>query len=783
MSNVPALGTFSVQDDPAFPAGNNRRVVFTPAMPSTPGAGCTAGVQSFQNYAVSVPFGTTSPSVIVVDGERIVTGATTCFRTCGCPTGGGCVSPFMDAVAGAPFVTSTTPTTGDPAPPAVSPCTVGTTIQIHVNEPLDPSGINLMSVRVVNSMTSAQVPGSLVFHQATTVDGPSQIDYVAASQLLGNVTYEILLGPSVTDFGGNSIQPAQGNPTAHLFFATDQVPSFPQPPLVENFDTPNPGGVSGAAAWTGNGFLQATFPIELTGTGADGAFNPPAAQTTVLDTAALVNGQPRMGIWNFTDVNIPATATVRVIGPYQAHFRCTGMVTLNGTINANAANGPATAPNVYDRGPEQGIQNNNGGLNCEANGGIGNAGGGAGGTGSGVTPPPGSPPTFQCTTRTQMGERGFGPTIGGQMNTGSPPNAYYAGGQGGDSGCFPAVGVGCTAGDLGGLGGAGGTSGRMGEAGLPRVSTSFCTPNPSVIQPIAQASPIAPLMVPPIGSQSAGSGGGGGGDHFDSTGTPPNNDDQGAGAGGGGGGLRISCIGAYAQNAGGTILARGAQGNLAQAQGGGGGSGSGGEVWIQTFSTVSIDPTAVIDVDGPGRLSPFVGAIGCSNQAAGGGGDGLVQIEAGVGPPATPSFMLLPTPTGTTGAVFSAPPFAYSGVVTGMGFSTFRYAGVAAPDYGPPVEVFSIGNAPGATLLIRYEGMQEAVNSTPQNPVPDPTTIKSMATGGGPITAANIDELDGYPFIKFVVEMSFPPPPTTPVNAVLPSVDSITINFGAQACP
>jgi hypothetical protein len=784
VTNIPALGTFAIQDDPAFPAGNNRRVVFTPQLPSTPGSQCAAGVQSFQNYAISVPFGTTSPQVIVVDGERIETGATTCFRTCGCPTGGGCVSPFMDAVAGAPFVTSTTPTTSDPAPPPITPCIAGNTVQIHVNEPLDPSGINLQNVRLINTQTMAQVPGSLVFHQATTVDGPSQIDYVASSQLLGSVTYEILLSPSVTDFGGNPIQPVQGNPTAHLFFATIQVPTFPQAPLVENFDTPNPGGVAGAATWSGNGFLQATFPIEITGTGADGGFSPAAGLTTIIDTAQLVNGQPRMGIWNFTNVNIPATATVRVIGPYQAHIRCTGAVTVNGNINANAATGLANSPNVYDRGPEMGIQNNNGGLNCEANGGVANAGGGAGGTGSGVTPPPGSPPTFQCTIRTQMGERGFGPTLSGVLNPGTPPNPYYAGGQGGDSGCFPAAGVGCAVGDLGGLGGAGGSAGRIGEAGLPRVSTVACTPNPSVTQPIAQPSPISPLMVPPINTQSAGSGGGGGGDHLESTGTPPNNDDQGAGGGGGGGGLRISSVGAYTQGPGATIQARGAQGNTAQASGGGGGSGSGGEVWIQTFSTVTIDATATIDVDGPVRLSPTVGAIGCSNQAAGGGGDGLVQIEAGQGPPATPSFMLLPTPTPTTGAVFSAPPFAFGGTVTGTGFSNFQFVGVPAPDYTSAVVVSSLGNAPGATIVVRFEGAQEAVNSTPQNPVFDPATIKSMATGGGLITPANIDELDGYSFIRWFIDLSYAAPPATPIGATLPSVDSITINFnGQQPCP
>jgi hypothetical protein len=298
-----------------------------------------------------------------------------------------------------------------------------------------------------------------------------------------------------------------------------------------------------------------------------------------------------------------------------------------------------------------------------------------------------------------------------------------------------------------------------------------------IVQPIAQPGAVPVVMTPPVSVLSAGSGGGGGGDHWEATGLPPNNDDQGGGAGGGGGGVRISCVGAYSQGASGQILARGAQGNFAQASAGAGGSGSGGEVWIQSFASVTMNASATIDVTGPPRVGPTVGQIGCSNQAAGGGGAGLVQIEAGQGPPATASFNILPPPTPTSGAVFAAPPFAFAGTVTGQGRSGLRYSGTIAPDYTSAVEVFGLGNAPGATLTIRYEGAHPAVNSTPQNPIPDPTTLKTMATGGGPITSANLNELDGYAFIAFVVDFSFPAPPATPANAILPSVNSITINL------
>jgi hypothetical protein len=785
---IPAEGTFDVEDDPAFPAGNRRRVVFSPALPGNPSSPCAGGLGGSQSWQITVPSGG-SQNVVVVGGEPIQAGAVTCFATCDCPGGGVCASRFTDVVAGPPFVVDTTPATADPAPPAVDRCTVAqNTIQIRVSEPLDPSGISPANVRVVNVATGGQVPGFVVFHQATSFDGMARIDYVAADTLPPAATFQVLLAAGVTDFGGNPVEPAQGNPAAQLFFQTAPAATLPQPPLVELFDTPNPGGTTGAAAWAGDGALRATLPLDLVGTGAEGAFTAPPAMMTIFDTNQMMGGQSRKGVWNFTDVNIPATATVRFVGPYQAHIRCTGSFTLDGTINANAGMLAWVSPNPWDQGPEPGWPDaGSGGPNsniwCVALGGKTSASGGVGGSGSNVTPWSG--PFVTCPLRTLKGENGYGPFLDGLPNDGSSSNPFYAGGQGGDSGCLLVPsGPDCMPGDLGGLGGAGGTAGRIGEAGIPRISTAACTPTPGVVQPIAQPSPVPPVMIPPIGVQSAGSGGGGGGDDIENTGTIPFNDDEGAGGGGAGGGVRISCLGPYAQGASGVITARGAFGAYAQGGGGGGGSGSGGEVWIQTFSTLFVSATATIDVTGPGRFAPSVGSIGCSNQAAGGGGPGLVQLEAGQGATPTPNFNLLPAPTPTTGAVFSAPPFAFAGAITGQGRSGLRYAGAPAPDYMGAVEVFSLGNAAGATLTIRYEGAFEAVSSTPGNPIPDPATVKSMATGGGPITAANLDELDGYPFIEFVVEFSYAAPPATPPTATLPSVDSITIAFNAPApCP
>src|SRR4029079_16184176 len=108
--------------------------------------------------------------------------------------------------------------------------------------------------------------------------------------------------------------------------------------------------------------------------------------TTILDTDQLVGGQSRKGVWNFTTVSIPPTSTVRIIGPYIAHMRCTGTFFLGGALSVvpGQSSPPLMNTPPYDRGPDQGVANNGAGVNCEAEGGAANAGGGRGGTGAGT---------------------------------------------------------------------------------------------------------------------------------------------------------------------------------------------------------------------------------------------------------------------------------------------------------------------------------------------------------------------------------------------------------------
>ena len=54
------------------------------------------------------------------------------------------------------------------------------------------------------------------------------------------------------------------------------------------------------------------------------------------------------------------------------------------------------------------------------------------------------------------------------------------------------------------------------------------------------------------------------------------------------------------------------------------------------------------------------------------------------------------------------------------------------------------------------------MNSTAQDPVFDPAHDQVDGDRRRAITAANLDELDGYAFIRFIVNVSYPPPPMTP---------------------
>ncbi|HYC77563.1 MAG TPA: Ig-like domain-containing protein [Planctomycetota bacterium] len=782
---IAAIGSFSVIDRPGFPPGNQQRVVFAPVPPSNPAATCASGFFANRTYDVVLVQGPLQPS-LVVGGQPLQIAATGCFKTCACdPLNGNSTAEcggiaFADPVPGAPFVISTTPAAGSPAPAPIDPASiVGNKISIHVSEPMKPVGINPANIIIRNAATGAQVPGTVAFIQTGTIPGlttGSIIEYTTTQPLTKGVTYEIAFGTGVTDFGGNPLQTSPlGAGGPQLLFQTIAATTCPGSPFVEGFDSiANKAGESGAFVWNTSGTASVTYPLNEVGDGSDGAVTVSGVTATFFDTnqTITVGGNPvsRQGKWNFTSFTVNAGATARFHGPWQVHLRSQGIVTINGNVNANA--GATTTPVVgqtWEQGAKPGVLNNGAGPPVSPNtvtAAAGNGGGGDGGKASNAESTNGG-----IAIRSNTGDDGQGPRVNGQPNT-SVADASYAGGQGGDGGNFPQS----FPGELGGLGGAGGTAATIGENGFPRTSVAAgCNPITTVTAPayIAQARPVTSFWAMPISVQTGGSGGGGGGDKFE-TANIPNNDDQGGAGGAGGGSIRVSSVGTLTVGSAGVIACNGSQGAIGSSanQAGHGGSGSGGQIWLQTFSNLSLTATSGLQVIGPTRVQAGL-AQGCSNAASGGGGQGLVQLEFGSGSAPT-AFAL------SANAVQGTFPFPFATNVTGELLSNFFDTQSFNPDFTSITELKT--TTPGAVLEISYEGAFETVTGGS----PDLTTLKSTVggvSGGAKITAANAaTELDGYRYIRFRASVTYPSPPTTTPTTPLPSIDSITINFN-KPCP
>lgn len=94
----------------------------------------------------------------------------------------------------------------------------------------------------------------------------------------------------------------------------------------------------------GAGFLVAAPIAQVYGSGANGPLTPTA--DTTLDTSA--NG----GVFEFTNIAIPAGVTVRLVGPNPAVLLCQGTANIAGTLDASGASMSfgATPPSVGTAG-------------------------------------------------------------------------------------------------------------------------------------------------------------------------------------------------------------------------------------------------------------------------------------------------------------------------------------------------------------------------------------------------------------------------------------------------
>lgn len=770
ISGLPS-GVYATEDDPAFPAGNRRRLVFTPNVDySAPPSACAAGFAAGAGYSVEVPIGRFG-----VAGRPLTNAATgVTFSVAGCGVGA-----FADPVSGAPFVVDSFPAAapagGAPGQPVAPESIPQNRMTLTFNEPLDVSGaIGGLQVRdVLTGMIlagTASVAFDPVFVRTT-------LRYTAASKLPGARTLEFLIPAGIKDYAGNAFA---GGP---LVFTT--APSTaPADTLVESFDdVGRRGGTSIGAVWDGTGALVFGDLTPIVGDGSDGpgVFAP---GVTPLDTdeQIVVGGVPRSrkGVFNYSSLSVAAGATVRIHGPYPAHFRINGPATVDGVIRADAGTILSGTPGVpsYEYGPRGGKLDNGSSVGIPTvPGGRGNGGGGDGGRAShfDVAVPPADfcllnfPPGLH----TYLGENGGGPFIDGLPST--DPNS--GGGRGGQGGFVPSVNP-----ENRGKGGAGGTAATIGGDGLSRFGGNCLQATvvlcPNLGTPIsAFATPVQPSFIPPISFSTGGSGGGGGGDKLQDTIAAPAFDDQGGGGGGGGGAIRLSVAGPATFNATAVLSANGAQGNLGASSqfAGHGGSGSGGQLWVEVFDALTIAQSSQWSVYGPERAGGSTPGIGCSAQSSGEGGQGLIQLEV----PATAAAPVVGLiSNGAVVQTTTALPVITGGTVVTTATSQFFDSGRFAPDWLSAVEVTTLGPLAGVAISIRYEG----AHVLPDGSGPDLSTLRSTTDGqpGGPaITAATLSTLDGYRYVRFTANGTAPfTAGATTNSAMLPRVESITLTVG-----
>jgi hypothetical protein len=168
-------------------------------------------------------------------------------------------------------------------------------------------------------------------------------------------------------------------------------------------------------------------------------------------------------------------------------------------------------------------------------------------------------------------------------------------------------------------------------------------------------------------------------------------------------------------------------------------------------------------------MSVSGGTVGqaCGNFGAGRGGSGLYQLEDLDGIVNT-NFTGAPV----SGGGIVALPFGAGGPGHGTGVTPFFDSMVAIPDYQAPAIVSSLGDIPGATVEVRFQGAYPLPGGGPD-----------LATLSTPVAASAIDQLDGYRYVRVLLTLGVPVIPLPPPGAVYPAVHSVTLNLSAPQCP
>ena len=179
-------------------------------------------------------------------------------------------------------------------------------------------------------------------------------------------------------------------------------------------------------------------------TGADGAFNPPTGTTTLV--------LPSTGVFNFTTVNIPAFATVKITrnaANTPVTLLASGNVTIAGTIDIRGADGSfsklsasgagsgggAGGPGGFDGGSgATAVISGTGGAGLGPGGGLGSTGIGGGGGGAGYTLPGAAGKGTAGSGGPAYGTPSLLPLVGGSGGGGGGAVTPNTGGGGGGGG-------------------------------------------------------------------------------------------------------------------------------------------------------------------------------------------------------------------------------------------------------------------------------------------------------------------------------------------------------------
>jgi Bacterial Ig-like domain/Kelch motif/Galactose oxidase, central domain len=493
--------------------------------------------------------------------------------------------------------------------PAATNVSVGSTIVMTFDEPIDPATVTHDGIQVfaTDGTNYGRVPGTFT---VVNYPGPAGVDksvitFTPTDDLPAGVGFEVRINSGVLDdFRGNS---APAAPSQTFLSEGGQDVKWSK---NESFDnTVNVQADKTTAYWSTQTPGKLTGYTEA-GSGSDGAKTVSGIQTLTGTSGAGGN------VWEFSSLTVNSGASLRFntskcdADKKMPVLLVTGPVRIYGTIDVSGGNGISSSTSTYTMTYSSSLLH------------AGGAGGPNGADGARVYKNSSYVSTYTGVNGTNGS--GLGGGKGGKPYTtgGNYYNGYTTGGAGGGGGSYASI----------------------GKPGLDRIYQSSAT---------AQYKLTGGLPGATYGSNDLlndglqGGSGGGSGSLMYYNNSSTFMVDSGSG-GGGGGSLKIFTFGPLTIYSTGKIDASGGNGGAGMMRNTGGGGGSGGDVLLASTASVSISGT--IDVSGGlGGWNRYTGTLYYVGGAGGDGGDGRVQIASPSG--AGLARILGPYSRGTNGSI------------------------------------------------------------------------------------------------------------------------------------